>query len=531
MSFDNNIKNTRSRFLKNIFYQFKIYINYCILVSILILFQNVQSQTDNYWSWSFNTPSMLVAGSVVGGSAGPSAIFYNPSIINHESMPSLTVSANILSLQDLKADNIAGTDLNADKLFFKIQPRFVSYVLPNKNEKVGMTVAILSPVSEEVNYSINHNDELDIIKRTEGLEEYSGFLRYSRKYDDIYIGFGMSYEISDRFFVGASSFVSVKLLKYDYEQSALANQQKDSVSVGGKLEPKYISESSFEELMKYWDLSLVFKLGAIYKAKTDRLSIGGNITFPNIPVFGHADVRKSYTNSNIYNNVADVFTSNDFFDGNEIKQRTTIKSPFSSAIGMQYSTKKMKNAISITLEYFHKIDSYSLYEISDKEMEGFSDVDMNYKDFMSYYTKAKSVVNFGIGFKQFVSESLTISGGFRTDFTPGENSEIRFSQNRFKINQIHLDKYHITAGTILAIKSFKVVSGLQYTYARANNLEQLVNYADPVEYNPVTREALVGTRENNVSVKYNELSFFMGVIVDLKKKNLQDNLTWRFYKS
>jgi len=225
---------------------------------------------------------------------------------------------------------------------------------------------------------------LDVIQRTEWLEDYSGFLRYSRKYDDIYVGFGMSYELSDRFYVGGSSFVSVKLLKYDYEQSAHANQQKNSVNVGGKLEPKYISESSFEEYMKYWDISLVLKLGAIYKAKKDRLSIGGNITFPNIPVYGSANVRESYTNSNIFYNTTNVFTPNDFFSGIEEEGRTTVKSPFSSAVGMQYSPKKMKYEISLTVEYFQKIDSYSLYEISDEEKNDLGLNEIPYEDFMTY---------------------------------------------------------------------------------------------------------------------------------------------------
>lgn len=79
------------------------------------------AQSDNYWSWNFNTPSTLLAGSVVGGSAGPSAIFYNPSLIDHEKVPSVSLSANIISLQFFNASNIAGDEINAKEFFFKIQ--------------------------------------------------------------------------------------------------------------------------------------------------------------------------------------------------------------------------------------------------------------------------------------------------------------------------------------------------------------------------------------------------------------------------
>lgn len=100
------------------------------LIFFIIFFSIIRvslAQSDNYWSWTFNTPSMLVAGSVVGGSAGPSAVFYNPALINHEQVPSLTLSANLVSLQSFKANNIAGEGIDADKLIFKIQPRFLSY--------------------------------------------------------------------------------------------------------------------------------------------------------------------------------------------------------------------------------------------------------------------------------------------------------------------------------------------------------------------------------------------------------------------
>ena len=63
----------------------------------------VQAQSDNYWSWNFNTPSTLLAGSVVGGSAGPSAIFYNPAINDHEKVPSLSLSASLVSFQFFNA--------------------------------------------------------------------------------------------------------------------------------------------------------------------------------------------------------------------------------------------------------------------------------------------------------------------------------------------------------------------------------------------------------------------------------------------
>jgi hypothetical protein len=495
-----------------------------LLIGLVLSFstENLQAQSDNYWSWNFNTPSTLLAGAVVGGSAGPSAVFYNPALIDHENVPSFSLSANIISLQFFNAENIAGEGIDADKFVFKVQPRFISYVLPNENDRLGFEAAILSPTSEEINYMVQHFDELDIIQRTTGPEIYSGYLRYSRKYDDTWVGFGASYRLSDNFYIGASSFLSVKVLKYQFHRQADAYQEGDSVLVNDELEPKYIAQNSLEEEMKYWELSFIFKLGAQYKTKNDRFSVGVNLTFPNIPFIGQADVRKAVNRSNVYDNNSNSFTANDIFIGFEEKIKPRIKTPFSAALGLQYFTASRKNSVSFTVEYFSSIDPYPVVESSVEVT-----LDPNYatgldnlNDFMSYYTSAISVTNLAVGIKQYISPTFFFLGGFRTDFTSGASDDIRFAGDKFKINQIHIDKYHITVGPVLSIKRFQVVTGLQYTFGRNNNMLQVVNYSDPVEYNPITRQALEGLRQNTATAKVNELAFFFGAIIDLTR---QDN--------
>lgn len=478
---------------------------FVFLITSILFIQLSHSQSDNYWSWTFNTPSMLLAGSVVGGSAGPSAIFYNPALIDHEQVSSLTLSANLISLQSFKANNIAGQGIDVSKILFKVQPRFLSYVLPSKNERIGLNAAILSPDSKEIGFTIQHFDELDIIKRTQGVETYAGHINYSRRYDDTWAGFGASYKLSDQFYVGISSFLSIKVLKYQYERSAQAYQPGDSVLVGQITEAKYIAENSYKEEIKYWDLSFVFKGGAQYKSKNEQLSIGANITFPNIRFIGQADVRKSRSRSNVYDDSVNSFTSNENIIELEEDGRTKVKTPFSTALGIQYFTKNRKNAISFTFEYFHDIDSYSMIDLEPD------------KSILSFSHAAKSVTNAGFGFKQFISESFMMMGGFRTDFTSGTKDDIRFIDERFKINEIHMDKYHITVGPVLKIKKFDLVTGIQYTFGSNSGLDPLVNYATPVEYIPQSNQSLEGLRGNEASANFNEISLFFGLTVNLDK--------------
>jgi len=81
---------------------------------------------------------------------------------------------------------------------------------------------------------------------------------------------------------------------------------------------------------------------------------------------------------------------------------------------------------------------------------------------LSYSYEAAAVTNFALGFQQIISPSFYFLAGFRTDFTaniPG--NELIISEN-FTVNQIHLDKYHITVGPVWKFQRYKIVTGLQY---------------------------------------------------------------------
>lgn len=315
-----------------------------LIILLFALSSRVNAQSDNYWSWNFNTKSTLLGGAVVGGNAGPSSVFFNPALIDHDKSSSLSMSANVVSLQFFNVDNIAGDGIDVDRILFKIQPRLISYVLPNKREDLRTEVAILTPVSEEIQYTTQHSDEIDIIERTQGNEMYSGYIKYSRKYVDTWVGGGFSYQVSDNLYIGTSYFLSIKTLKYQYRQIANAQHLSDTVQVNNVPEPRYIAENSFEEEFKYWFLSLIFKAGAYYEFPEKRFSIGANVTLPDLPIYGEADVRKSFTRSNIYNNDDDVFVSNKKSIGVEENIRgVRAKNPFSISVGGQYQSKNFKN--------------------------------------------------------------------------------------------------------------------------------------------------------------------------------------------
>jgi hypothetical protein len=133
---------------------------------------------------------------------------------------------------------------------------------------------------------------------------------------------------------------------------------------------------------------------------------------------------------------------------------------------------------------------------------------------MTFYTSAKSIFNFGLGYVQYINENLTINGGFKTDFnafTAGSQREFFNQEQKPKLSNINFDKFHIIAGPRLDVKKFGIVLGIQYTWGREDELLNIANFTNPVEYNPLTNQALQGVRQNNMSIKYNEISLFFGL--------------------
>ena len=132
---------------------------------------------------------------------------------------------------------------------------------------------------------------------------------------------------------------------------------------------------------------------------------------------------------------------------------------------------------------------------------------------MTYFAGANALFNVAIGFVQVINENLTLAGGFKTDLNNlayvEENRE-RF-ENFPQIADIYVDKYHVVAGPYFEVKKLSAVLGIQYTWGRKYNLSNLINYADPVEYIPETDDALQGEKQNNMHIKYNELSLFIGI--------------------
>ncbi len=277
-------------------------------------------------------------------------------------------------------------------------------------------------------------------------------------------------------------------------------------------EPFYFAENTYSEELKYWDISLILKFGLHYQSPNGNWGLGLNITMPNISIYGEGDVKKEFYRSNVFNDSTGQFTENLSFANLQEDVRTKIKDPFSVAFGLQYKTPNRKNAILFTTEYFLAIDPYAMLKTTNTHVVGNLQPE-NVGEAMNFNTSANAVLNVGVGFVQYINDELTINGGFKTDFnslTGDEQIMVGTLNNQPALSNLYFNKFHIIVGPSLSVKKFGIVLGIQYTWGREDNLYNMANLSNPVEYIPETNQSLQGIRQNNMKLNYNEISIFFG---------------------
>ena len=81
------------------------------------------------------------------------------------------------------------------------------------------------------------------------------------------------------------------------------------------------------------------------------------------------------------------------------------------------------------------------------------------------------------------------------------------------------DLYHVNLGLGYAFKRGSIILGAQYSNGRANDKQQIVNLTEPVEYISDSQMPLTGTISNDVKIRYNDISVYLGFMFNFLKKN------------
>jgi hypothetical protein len=483
-----------------------------IFILLLITKPVCGQGTGRYWDQNFNSEAALLSGAVVAGEGGIAAIYYNPATISEMKRNNLSLSANLFSVYFFKADNALGLDFPADRTQFDIYPRIITLTLnPKKNQNLTIELAFFTKSNEYAQVNSGTSQSSDIIAANPGVENYTGEYYLRSKFQDYYGGAGFGYKLSNSFSLGFTSMISYK----DDQFYNLVTTNAFTVPSSGN-QDQYLSDASYQLKYSMFDVRLITKVGLHYKK--DSWALGANINFPSVKLFGDGTVVKQYEYSNIHKETGNPEGSDLYYGGRQKNCIAHFKDPLSIVLGANYYSPSGKSILLFTTEYFFGIPTYDYIEASnDPGEEGYNFNPFEAGEWLSFAAHHNPVLNAGVAFKQQISNDLMFSGGFRTDFRYFDPNEDPGMLEMNKRTNYNLNVYHFNYGFNRNFKRGAITLGMQFSYGQEKNQLQVVNLSAPVEYIGDDIMPLTGPLENIVTVRFYDLSIYLGFLFNFMK--------------
>jgi hypothetical protein len=485
-----------------------------VILSVFLISIKTTAQSYNYWTRSFNEESSLLSGAVVGGGAGPSAIYYNPASISEVVASKFTLNASLFSFKFYDAENAMGEgiDLNATKGI--IEPRFLSYMIKSKRHpNWSYEIAFLNNQNIKSGLISSVDEQLDILTHVPGIERYFAVYQFQTQYRDDWMGGGGSVKLSDNLYAGASMFLTIRSLEYENSLEIEAYSLDDSIFINNQFVPFYIASYQNTEYLKFNDYRLLWKAGILYKTKT--LSLGLSITTPSVGIYSDGKrVTRKEKQSNI-TQPADGEPIPDYIIA-DYKEKEDVdvayKSPLSLSAGLTYNLPDHKRTVYTSVEYFFGLDPYRMVEANESPdlADPLVGNTLLSSEWLTFVSGAKPLLNAAIGYSWTLKKGLLLMAGFRTDFNYRKNLKYGSYSEYAKMQGLDIDLYHITGGLSWRVFGQDIITGLEYSVGGNKNQLQIANLSDPVEYNTTEKLPLQGTRNNTMDVLYNSISFYFG---------------------
>lgn len=473
-----------------------------LVIFFFFSFYSLKAQPGNYWSMGSNTEASMLAGAVVGGGSGITSIFYNPAGISELLSNKISLDASLFHFNLYTYDNGFGQNDFVDYLDYEVQPRFFSFVLhPKERPNFSFQFAIFSRGVSLVKLSDFRETEV-IEPITNIRKKYSTQFDYENRYADYWFGLGGAYQINDKLVLGVSILGSAKSFLYFRNSNINLESAVDSIIV-----PK--SNWSSYNRQDLYVVSVIAKIGANYSI--GRWTYGLNISLPSWRLYGDGYHRREISMTNIYDN--GVLMPDELVSEQNNHIVANFKEPFSIAGGLTYLSISGKTRYFFSTEYFASVDTYNA--IDNSRVASFYEEEFTSgTDFLTYKYGAESVINAGVGIKHSISESFSILGGFKTDFTHYKVDKTGDFRDLGQYQQAHANLYHLTSGVQFKWNRSTILLGIEYTYGRAQNIMQFADYDYPGVYDPNFVFALQDYPSKSADYTFNGLGIYLGLSLD-----------------
>lgn len=488
---------------------------FLIIFAVCFLHSNwTFSQSYSYWTQNFNEESSLLAGAVVAGGSGPSAIYYNPAAIVAGGKSMFSINASLFTIDFYQLQNALGEGIDLESSNFIVQPRFISVLVqPKWNEDISMELALFNNEAYEASLHNTVDKDIDILTYLPGLERYYATFRFQNKYRDDWIGAGAAWKLFPELLLGLSMYGSAKSLRYESNVDIEAMPLSDTVYIGEDVVPFYSATWQESEYVKFNDYRLLWKVGLLYKKP--RFSFGFTFKTPSVRVYsdGKKLSRKEKQANIMSEGGLDFRPDYTFVDSQEKKAvKTNFKEPLSVAMGIMLNSRDESKTAFLTTEFFGWLAPYSIVSAPVHPFIGSIETFRSFNDpnWLSWAHAARPVINVAIGYRQKIAENLLLMGGIKSNVNYRKGVDYKSYSHIHRLHALELNLFHISTGLRLNIKNHELITGLNYAFGIEQGRRQMANFADPVEYNPMEGKALQGTRQYNMRARFNSISLYLG---------------------
>ncbi|MFT4534000.1 MAG: hypothetical protein ACJA1A_002493 [Saprospiraceae bacterium] len=425
-----------------------------VLFFIFSISQLAVSQVNShYWSHQYGARGLLLNGSIIASVNDETAIFYNPGsmALTEEFGISLSLITPTYSL--LKTTDFLGEGTSFANQGLDLSPGLVAAMFkPFGTDRITLGLTTFKRFKSEIN--VEDRAVRNVESNTDQI--FLGDLDFHRRLSENWFGLGLSARLSSKLAIGFTQFFTFR------------NER-----VGLNFKKEILDKNNPANLIAGWRSN--FDYG--YSANGGMLTKGGICWAPSFVKVGVTFTSHTYSVINRKANYAFDDQKIAFKGGNtsSSNDRTIDLSEYHTpwSIGLGVEIPLDGSVLSISGEYFTKVEKYNLIDDVDDPLDGLA---ANPVPTSVKIGQANDrVLNVGIGIERMWKEKYSWFYGFRTDFSPrslfdlGEG--ITFLASTPNI-------YHLSTGGAYTYRKSQFSVGLDYGFGFKTGGKQLTDITD-----------------------------------------------------
>ncbi len=480
-------------------------INFYHILIVLFLSPFTDFAQDNhYWTQQYGARAALLGGSIIGQADDNSSIYYNPGFLGLLDSNTLNLNANIYSYERMSIYNGAGENVDITSRQPNIYPQFMSGTMKLKKESpIVWSYALFTRNHSNYYTRLRHQNIYNVVESSPENELYIGSFEYSNQIDEQWGGIGAGIKLNKHFAIGLSTFIGYRFQNYQFSYYTRM-MAKDNFDEAYFASTNWYEDIYLQEFYILWKAGLSLNFG--------KFKAGLTITTPNLSIYGWTNVQRENSQYNLNKSLENNFYDDVLLIDRQENLPTHYKFPWSFGAGLSYELKPDVDILA-SCEYFKSVGLYEMVEADYKPFLYPEDAAIGEylkgMRFLSVYGINNAVFNFCFGAEVKINERLSWLSGFRTDHSHFKASE-RVDYDRPEvlfISAFDIDLYHISSGLAIHKPKSRFTAGINYAFARENNIQQIINFTDPKDYN-----FLVGNNAPVANVMINSYSLIIGYL-------------------